>query len=221
MKVFFDTNLPIAHVFEINSLHFKSEYVFKFYKEFFWSSFVKNEFDRRYNEKLDNLLDFFFKLQINLVNPEKEFYSSSDLIEFVNSNYSGKIRNDVKSSINPFWSKYIGIESQVPFFNIKTKVDNCLNDLSLNSNNKKMNLEKIMQLTPQRKKSYSNIDSMLKSEGVNLQDRIVTLDGHDFACRSSNPIDFVTFDDTCYNDAKKVEILCFSSIKGEQDFIAS
>lgn len=78
-----------------------------------------------------------------------------------------------------------------------------------------------MQTTPQRKKSYSDIDSMLKSEGVSSQDRIVTWDGHDFACRSSGPIDFVTFDDDCYNGAKKVEILCFNSIKGKHDFNAS
>ena len=62
---------------------------------------------------------------------------------------------------------------------------------------------------------------MLKLEGVHEKDRTVILDGHDFACRSNDPIDFVTFDDGCFNGAKNVEILCFSSIRGKDDYIAS
>lgn len=43
---------------------------------------------------------------------------------------------------------------------------------------------------------------MLESEGVGSNDRTVTLDGHDFACKSFEPVDFVTFDVDCYNGAK-------------------
>lgn len=50
------------------------------------------------------------------------------------------------------------------------------------------------------------------------KDRIITLEGHDFACFSSGPVDFVTFDEGCYNGAKNVEILCFNSVKGKHDF---
>lgn len=37
----------------------------------------------------------------------------------------------------------------------------------------------------------------------------------------SDPVDFVSFDDECYFGAKNVELLCFDSIKGKYDFIAS
>lgn len=66
-----------------------------------------------------------------------------------------------------------------------------------------------MQLTPQRSNTYSNIDKMLKHEGVEKEDRSIILDGHDFACFNSEPVDFVTFDEKCYNGAKNIKLLCF------------
>ena len=217
-KGFIDTNLAIAFTFNFNSLHLKSDEVFKIYYQLFWSNFVKKEFYRRYYQKQENLLEFFLDLQVLLENPNKEFYSPFDLLNFTKNQYSGKKMNDAKSSINPFWSEYFGIENQVSFLNMKNSINHCLNDLSLNSYINKQYLESIMKLTPQRIRSYDDIDNMLKSEGVKDADRIVTLDGHDFACRSDDPIDFVTFDEDCFNGASNIEILCFSSIKGKYDF---
>lgn len=104
---------------------------------------------------------------------------------------------------------------------MKNSAMKCLKDLSVDTSINFKNLENKMQLTPQRTNIYSNIDSMLKNEGVHDTDRIITLDGHDFACFSGDPIDFVTFDENCCNGAKNIDILCFNSIKGKYDFNAS
>ncbi len=220
-KVFLDTNVLISWVFIINSLHFKSEKVFEAYSEFFWSTFVKKEFDASYGDKLDCLLDFFRKLQKYLENPEKEFYSIGDLLKFAKENYSGELLRNIKSSIFPFWNEYLGFESQIFFLDMEKSIEYCLNDLSLNLESNKLKLEKLMQLSPIRKKNYHNLDAMLESYGVHDEDRIVTLDGHDFACFSSEPVDFVTFDDNCFNGANNLDVLCFNSIKGKYDFKAS
>lgn len=42
------------------------------------------------------------------------------------------------------------------------------------------------------------------------------------ACKTIENIDFITFDEDCYNGAKNVESLCFSSVRGKYDeFILS
>lgn len=155
------------------------------------------------------------------MNPEQELFSIFDLKDFTLKNYSGKIKQDVKSSIEPFWMEYFGVKSRIPFFEMNDTINKCLKDLTIKSAHNKDDLKNKLHLTPQRSKNYPNIDSMLKSQGIHEKDRIVTLDGHDFACRSNNPIDFVTFDNDCFNGTKNVEILCFNSIKGKDDFTAS
>lgn len=62
-KAFLDTNILIAWIFLINSLHNKSERVFEFYSEFFWSTYVKKEFEDAYKDKYKNLFKLFFDLQ--------------------------------------------------------------------------------------------------------------------------------------------------------------
>lgn len=140
---------------------------------------------------------------------------------FASKNLTDHERDDAERSIVPFWDRYIGFESQIFFKDMQNAVSLCLKDLSIKTNKNKSFLEIIMQLTPQRRNDYSAIDSMLKSQGVKDADRAITLDGHDFACHSKNPIDFISFDDECYIGAKNVEILCFNSVKGKYDFNAS
>lgn len=217
-KAFLDTNLAISNVFQLNSLHLKSKTVFDTYTKLFWSHFVKDEFKNRYERKLDNLSKFYQDLQKFLENPNQELYSFADLNFFALENYSNVMFNDAKSSVKPFWGQYIGIESKIPFYSLINAINHCIKDLSVNTGINKDNLEKSLILTPQRIRSYDDIDNMLKSEGVKDADRIVTLDGHDFACRSDDPIDFVTFDECCFNGASNVEILCFNSVKGKYDF---
>ena len=217
-KAFLDTNILLANVFFLNSLYLKSQIVFDEYDEIYWSNFVKYEFNRRYFIKQNHMKSFFNDLQKYLENPEKELYSIFDLKNFTWDNYSGKFMKDAESSISPFWNKYVGIETQIPFFDIKNAIVCCLNDLSITSNKYKNKLKQSIILTPKRTKSYSHIDKMLENEGVNTADRKVTLDGHDFACFSSDPVDFVTFDWGCFKGAKNIEILCFGSIKGKFDF---
>jgi hypothetical protein len=137
-----------------------------------------------------------------------------DLRSFVLQNYLDKFKNDAESSIDSFWMEYFGIETQVSFLNMKNAIEYCLKDLSITSNSYKKNLQQIMQLTPQRTRPYYQIDQMLKNNGVKDADRAVTLDGHDFACFSNDPIDFVTFDWKFYTGARNVKILCFNSVKG-------
>lgn len=216
-KIFIDTNLAIAFVYYINSLHLKSLKVFEFNSEIYWSNYVKSEFNRRFNKKYDNLIEFFNDLRKYLENPEQEFYSPIDLKEFAKKRYEDKKQNDTLSSINPFWDKYIRIESQISFLNMKKSITSCLKDLTYDTFLNKQKLENNLKLTLERTNNYSKIDEMLKLEGVSKEDRHVTLDGHDFACYNSEPVDFVTFDDDCCNGAKNVEILCFNSIKGKYD----
>lgn len=220
-KAFLDTNILIAWIFLINSLHNKSERVFELYSEFFWSTYVKKEFEEAYKDKYKNLFKLFFDLQKYFEFPEKEFYRFFDLKNYAIENIpEGKLDNAI-SSFKQFWEEYFGIQSQISYFNMKTAIMDCLKDLTINTNNNKQLLVNMMQLTHQRVNPYSVIDAMLESKGVHKKDRIVTLDGHDFSCFSNDSIDFVTFDDDCYNGAKNVEILCFSSIKGKCDFNVS
>lgn len=220
-KAFFDTNLPIALVFQINSLHIKSKKAFQEYSKVYWSNFVKKEFNHRYKEKFNNVSRFFQDYQLQLDNSAHELYSSNDLFNFVRRNYSGSLMDDAKGSIDPFWNEYIGIESHVPFMTMKQCINQCLNDVLIDSSIQKDKILSTMQLTPQRTKSYSNIDVVLKNQGVKDADRNVILDEHDFACFSGDSIDFVTFDEDFYRGARNVEILCFNSIKGKYDFNAS
>ena len=217
-KVFCDTCVTIAQVFQINSLHLKSNTVFKSYSKYYWSKFVKDEYERRFDEKLKNLSKFFQDVKLELENPNQEFFSLNDLTRYALKNYSGKIENDAISSISPFWNTYIGIESQISFDNLKNNIEDCLNDLLINTEINGFNLEKNMILTPERTREYGEIDSLLKSKGVKKADRRVILDGHDFACFNSSPVDFVIFDDACFNGASNVELLCFESVKGKYDF---
>ncbi|MBO4516134.1 hypothetical protein J5751_01550 [bacterium] len=217
-KAFLDTNILIANVFFLNSLHFKSQMVFDEYDEVFWSNFVQYEFHRRYMIKEKNIRSFFNNLQKYFENPEKEFYSAFDLKKFALNKYSGKFMKDAESSIDSFWNEYFGIETQMSFFEIKNAIMYCLNDLSITSNKCKKDLKQSINLTPKRINKYSRIDKMLENEGVKPADRTVTLDGHDFACFSNDPVDFITFDLDCFKGAKNIKILCFDSIKGKFDF---
>ena len=110
MNAFIDTNLAIAIIFYINSLHNASKNVFNTYSEFFWSYHVKDEFEERYIEKYLNLSNFFNDLQKYLENPEKEFYTLIDLKNFIRDNYSDKLMEDAMHSsdlnaANTLWSQ--------------------------------------------------------------------------------------------------------------------
>lgn len=216
-KVFCDTNVPIAFVFHIDNSHYESKEVFEEYSEFFWSSNVSKEFDKIYIMKLEYLKSFFHDMQKYLESPVQEFYSINDLFKFAGNHYNGKELNKVKSSIKPFWREYVGIESKILFLDIKNSMDNCLNDLVWISKLNKDYLKDFIQLTPKRFENYHDFDKILESFGVHHSDREIILDAHDFACNHS-PVDFVTFDDDCYNGAKNVERLCFNSVRGRNDF---
>lgn len=220
-KVFFDTNILIAYVFLINSFHDVSENVFNEYSEYFYSNFVRKEFDNRFAKKQINLKKFFQDLKISFKDSNSELYTIDDLKKYAKNNYSGKLLDDAENSINSFWKEYLGIESQIPFVKMRNAIEFSLKDVSLTSNSLKDNLDNMMQLTPDRTKSYSSIEKMLEFEGVGSNDRIVILDGHDFACNNSKLVDFVTFDLDCYNGAKNVKKLCFNSIRCKKDFNAS
>ena len=97
-------------------------------------------------------------------------------------------------------------------------INTCLNDLSILYGINESKLKKMMHSTPIITKKYSHMDSLLKLNGVSDEDRPVVLDGHDFAWKSSEPIDFLTFDNECYDGAKQVNVLCFNSIRGSKDF---
>lgn len=130
-KAFIDTNIAIAFVFYINSLHFKANNVFDSYSDFFWSNFVKNEFNGRFSEKYIHLLNFYHDFQKYLETPNKELYSIFDLNKFVKENYLDKNLKDAISSLEPFWEYYVGVESQVPFIKMQNNIKKCLKDLKV------------------------------------------------------------------------------------------
>lgn len=220
-NVFLDTNVIIAIIFLINSHYLKAKEVFELYQNYYWSNGVVRELNHRFGEKQINLTKFNMDLKLFLENPEKDLYSNRDLLNFVKNHYSEKLLEDAKNSIEPFWNNYIGVESRVPFFNIKTSIDFCLNDLRITCIVNKQKLENKLVLAPQRNEDYPQIDAMLESFGVHEEDRKIILDDHDFACFSTQPVDFVTFDDDCFNGAKNIDLLCFNSVKGKYDFRAS
>ena len=220
-NVFLDTNVLIAIIFLINSHYLKAKEVFELYQNYYWSNGVVRELNLRFGEKQINLTKFYMDLKLFLENPEKDLYSNRDLLNFVKNHYSEKLLEDAKNSIEPFWNNYIGVESMVPFFNIKTSINFCLNDLRITCIVNKQKLENKLVLAPQRNEDYPQIDAMLESFGVHEEDRKIILDGHDFACFSTQPVDFVTFDDDCFNGAKNIDLLCFNSVKGKYDFRAS
>ena len=93
-----------------------------------------------------------------------------------------------------FLDMYFGIESQISSRNLKKAINLCKNDLKVNSYNYKIYLTNFLKLISPRTKKYPVIDSQLQSEGVHDGDRMIILDGHDYACNSLDPIDFITFD---------------------------
>jgi hypothetical protein len=101
-KAFFDTCLLIAYVFSINSLHLKSESAFNHYSEYFCSSNVVEEFDRRFYKKQKNVRSFFNDLERYLESPNQEFYRPHDLINFALKNYTDRKKDDAKSSVEPY-----------------------------------------------------------------------------------------------------------------------
>ena len=208
----------MVYTFPINSHHFRSLNALNEYGEYFWSNQVQIEYGVRFGEKFNNISLFFTDLKSSFAN-DKELYSTQDLINFASMNYSENMLDDAKNSVNPFWNKYIGIESQVLFEDLQNAIINCLIDLYIVVGINRKFLERNIQLTPKRTKKYGNINLILKSSGVHKEDRIVALDGHDFACKSADFIDFVTFDDElfrgCFFNADK---LCFENIKGKHDF---
>ena len=67
----------------INSFHDASKKVFKEYQEYFYSSFVQEEFERRFGKKKQmHLKKFYHDFKISLKNSNKELYSIEDLKKF-------------------------------------------------------------------------------------------------------------------------------------------
>ena len=79
-------------------------------------------------------------------------------------------------------------------------------------------LENNMITVPSRTNSYSNIDSLLESEGVHSKDREIVLDAYDYSSQIVDPLDFITFDEEFYDGIKNVKIFTFNSVKGKFDF---
>ena len=99
-KAFVDTNLPIAYLYHINSLYYKSKIAYDEYDELFWSHYVETEFNRRNPEKYTHLSGFYHDLQKYLGNPDKEFYS---LCCALGGNLNSKLPEQLQGKLN-VWS---------------------------------------------------------------------------------------------------------------------
>lgn len=68
-----------------------------------------------------------------------------------------------------------------------------------------------------RTKKYPKLFNLLNKNGVHNKDRIIALDAHDFSKTLDSPLDFITFDRTCYNGVSKSN-LYFNKVKGLKDY---
>ena len=215
-SVFLDTCVLIGHSFPINSHHSRSKTVFNEYSKYYWSGLVKGEYLFRFSEKLMNIIVFLNDLDLDL-EFDREYYTLSDLMKFASEKYSGDLRDELLSSVEPFWNKYFKSETWVDFKRLRDAINNCHQDLVQNSSSRERFLNNILTIVPKRTKDYHDLGLVIGSEGAGDNDVKIALDGHDFACKSVDPIGFVTFDDKLYRGSLKAN-LCFNSIKGEYDF---
>ena len=195
----------------------RSNKVFDKYSTMYWSERVEYEYFVRSNEKLNNISLFLSDL-ILFLEFDKEFYTSDDLMKFALQRYCDGVKNDVISSIRPFWNLCFGSVTQVSFHNLIDAINNFFIVLRSNYTSKVSYLKNNLKLVSKRTKDYHDLGLIIGSKGAGENDVKIALDGHDFACKSTKPVDFVTFDDKLYQGSLKAKNLCFSSIKGEYDF---
>ena len=221
MKSFIDTNILIAYIFHIDSLHYKANQVFEEYQTIIYSQKVKLEADFVFTKKRKILQEFFENLLMETYNKNANLSSLKDLKKLIsNKKFNKMIKGEIKSSLEPFWVRYV--KEQFPKNEIiQQAIFNCLNDLDIYSFNRKEQIEKRIKITERRMKPYAKLHKKLKEMDVHHPDDEIILDVHDHNLRINDKLDFITFDNGFYNRILKIKEFSFHDIKGKNDFYTS
>ena len=224
MKSFNDTNVSIAYVFLFEPQNEIAKHIIcKEYDEVYWSSNVVNEFQNRVVEKKDYLLSFFDKLQMELYDYSKLYYSFKQLEDFAkNFSYDdAKHENDVMMSLKPFWNYYFQHSTE----SVTENMTESIRDFRIFLNTivfERMDFcEDSYVLTDdihKRTNEYSKLYALLDSyEDVHDEDIQIALDAHDFSKTLVNPLDFITFDEIFRKAVLKYNLF-FNKVKGIKDY---
>lgn len=146
-------------------------------------------------------------------------FKFNDLKKYVMRNYlDGKRRDQILSSLRKFWDNYV--QERFPTYNSFIQaVQSCLNDLRNFVYSRKSQWEQNISLTPDRVKRYLALKNKLKSVNVHSPDDDIVLDAHDFNLRDDSPLDFITFDEGCYEGVSKIKEFQFNKVKGKHDYL--
>ncbi|WP_407381550.1 hypothetical protein [Methanobrevibacter sp.] len=205
MNSFVYTNVSIAYMFSIDPLNNKSIAVFKEYKNIFWSKFVKNECKTVFENKRKILVKFFKDLAKKLKPDNFHNFTFNDLKKYVIKNYApNKRRNQILSSLIPFWDNYVN-ERFPDYTYFIQAIQNCLNDLKSLVYSKKYEWEHNILLTNNRVEKYIDLKKKLNSLNVHHPDDDIILDAHDFNLKKDFLLDFITFDEDCYDGVSQIE----------------
>lgn len=217
MNSFIDTNVSIAYTFLIDPLHNHARNVFKKYSLIFWSIFVQTEFIKVFSSKREVLAKFYLKLLDELIGGNFTNFSQEGLYDYIKGlDYIKKEYEQIKSSLSSFWDRYVG-ESFPSLHCLKQAIISCLMDLMDVSYTQRTDLENRVLLSEKRSEEYCNLKRKLIANGVHTEDAEIILDAHDHNLKTEYDLDFVTFDEDCYNGAR-INDFPFHDVKYKWDF---
>ncbi len=73
-------------------------------------------------------------------------------------------------------------------------------------------------LTNNRVEKYIDLKKKLNSLNVHHPDDDIILDAHDFNLKKDFLLDFITFDEDCYNGVSQIDEFQFNKVKGKYDY---
>ncbi|WP_405289734.1 hypothetical protein [Methanobrevibacter sp.] len=219
MNSFVDTNVSIAYIFSIDPLNNKSMSVFREYDDIYWSKLVKDECKKVFKSKRKILVNFYKDLANDLKPEDFHDFKFGDLKKYVMRNFpDGKRRDQILSSLRKFWDNYVN--ERFPSYNSFIQaVQICLNDLRNLVYSRKSQWEQNTVLTDERVKKYINLKKKLNSLKVHPPDDDIALDAHDFNLKKDFPLDFITFDEGCFEGVSKIKEFKFNNVKGKYDYL--
>ena len=219
MNSFVDTNVSIAYIFSIDPLNNKSMKVFREYNNIYWSEHVKNEYKKVFNNKRKILVKFYKDLANDLKPDNFHNFKFNDLRKHVMRKYSdGKKRAQILSSLKKFWDTYVN--ERFPTYNsFNQAIQDCLDDLKYLVYSRKNQWETNTLLTNKRVDKYLYLKKKLASLNVHHPDDDIALDAHDFNLRNNILLDFITFDEDCYDGVSKIKEFQFNKVKGKYDYL--
>ncbi len=219
MHSFVDTNVSIAFMFSIDPFNNKAMSIFREYKHIFWSKCVKDESEKVFKNKQKLLIKFFKDLSNNLKPEDFQDFTYNDLKRYFYRNYpKNRKREQISSSLEKFWSKYVD-ERSPNYDSFINAVNKCLSDLKISTYHRKEEWESTVFLSESRTEIYPEIKNKLNLFKVHSPDDKIILDAHDHNLRNEYRLDFITFDRHCCDAASRIEDFSFNKVKGISDYL--